>query len=686
MKKKILLSLTLCLFVAGSLLAQKVEYSLNKRTGAIQEIKIQNDDTNMSWLISTDRKQYQWIGEDYGWGLGDLTLVLNGVEVKRVWLEPEIKKVDKEQSLHIYNLREVEIHVTRKMVNNDLVEYFEFKNKTNSTVKLKDIAVSTPFNDNYPDAETCYRSRTNAHVWAGNSNAYVNAMRMGAFAPHLGLVLTEGSIKSYEIRERAYTKGWSNLRGAILLNPENCTLNPNESYKFSWTIFAHDGQSDFYNKLLAYGSVVGRSDKYVYEKGEKARVEFEYGGQLKSPAIYANGKEIKSTLEGNKIVAEYFAEKEGDLTFTLNYGNGKSTYVQCLTISGEKELISKRVNFIIDKQQFSSKTDSRDGAYLVYDNEAEEIFLNPESRHDCDEGRERLGMGVLLALQYQRTKDEKIKESLLKYYNFVRRLQQEDYTTFSTADHKSRNRAYNYPWVATFYFEMFNVTGDKKYLSDAYLTLKALYRKFGHGFYAIDTPVKGYYLLKSSGFAEEAESLLDDFKRTADAYLKNGWHYPKSEVNYEQSIVGPSIIHLLRTYLVTKDEKYLSGAKELLPLLESFGGSQPSYFMNEIAIRHWDGYWFGKYRLWGDTFVHYWSTITAVAYNLYYRSTGDESYQERAKNIVRNNLCQFFEDGSASCAFIYPNKVNGENAHVFDPYANDQDWALVFNFYVNNNL
>ncbi|AZQ39116.1 hypothetical protein EJ357_41500 [Streptomyces cyaneochromogenes] len=31
-----------------------------------------------------------------------------------------------------------------------------------------------------------------------------------------------------------------------------------------------------------------------------------------------------------------------------------------------------------------------------------------------------------------------------------------------------------------------------------------------------------------------------------------------------------------------------------------------------IAIRHWDGYWFGTDRPWGDVFPHYWGALTAT--------------------------------------------------------------------------
>ena len=61
-------------------------------------------------------------------------------------------------------------------------------------------------------------------------------------------------------------------------------------------------------------------------------------------------------------------------------------------------------------------------------------------------------------------------------------------------------------------------------------------------------------------------------------------------------------------------QRYLEEVQRQLPVLEAFNGFQPSYHLNDIAIRHWDGYWFGKREMFGDTFPHYWSTITAVAF------------------------------------------------------------------------
>ena len=102
---------------------------------------------------------------------------------------------------------------------------------------------------------------------------------------------------------------------------------------------------------------------------------------------------------------------------------------------------------------------------MVYDNEKNEIYLN--NTHNCnpvdrDEGAERVGMGVLLAKYYQLHPVAEVKASLLRYASFLRnRLQDADYKTFSSVDQKGRNRAYNYVWVADFYFQMYKITNDK---------------------------------------------------------------------------------------------------------------------------------------------------------------------------------------------------------------------------------
>jgi len=128
---------------------------------------------------------------------------------------------------------------------------------------------------------------------------------------------------------------------------------------------------------------------------------------------------------------------------------------------------------------------------------------------------------------------------------------------------------------------------------------------------------------------------------------------------------------------LTEEPAYLHAARVQLPCLEAFNGRQPDHRLHDIAIRHWDDYWFGRRRVYGDTQPHYWSTITALAFDLYAEATRDQSYARRARGILLGNLSSFGADGRASCAYLNPLTVNGRPGKFLDPWANDQDWALV---------
>jgi hypothetical protein len=122
---------------------------------------------------------------------------------------------------------------------------------------------------------------------------------------------------------------------------------------------------------------------------------------------------------------------------------------------------------------------------------------------------------------------------------------------------------------------------------------------------------------------------------------------------------------------------------ERLPWLLAFGGPQPHVRLRDIAIRHWDGYWFGREQLWGDVFPHHWSALTANVLMLLPPGAARVVERDRgvparllAERIYAANLIDFRPDGSATAAFVMPSCVSGRPAHRADPVANDQDWAL----------
>ena len=84
-----------------------------------------------------------------------------------------------------------------------------------------------------------------------------------------------------------------------------------------------------------------------------------------------------------------------------------------------------------------------------------------------------------------------------------------------------------------------------------------------------------------------------------------------------------------------------------------------------------------------------WSSLSAYAFSLHTQVTGDNALRMQVKKILRNLLCLFFPDGTASCAYLHPYSVtmlNPDDSEIaparrgefFDLWANDQDFALYY--------
>lgn len=605
-----------------------VVYEEDTKTKGLKSMSISSY-PEMNWILRADGSQYKWVTEKYQWG--------------RTFNVPE----------------GVDVKIDRKMDNGELVETYTFTNTSKKKVKFDDTGIYTPFNDNYPKTNICMTQRCNTHIWTGGTGSYVQAIRMDGKGTQLGLVLTKGSIPSYQTFERSREKGMSNYRGILAMDLPDIELKAGNSYTIQWRIFATRNK-DFDSEVLKRGGIVASSPKYVYNVGETATVTFKKGTE-------------------QKLIKHKFS-KTGKALVEWN-----GAKVELLGISSPENLIEKRAHFITAHQQMHKAGYPSQEALMIYDNKADTIVWQDHGRNDLSDGRERLGMGCFLAKYTEKHPDENTVKALKRYASFVRNsLQEKDYFTKSSSTKTYAHRGYNYAWVADFYFNMYNLTGEKQYAIDGYGTMRTLFRHYAHKFYCIGIPtINGIKALEKAGLTNERDSLMDDYKKLADTFIRNGLDYPGSEVNYEQSIVAPSVEFLCEMYMLTKDKKYLDGAEVQMPALEAFNGHQPSYHLNDIAIRHWDCYWFGKKRFFGDTMPHYWSTITAAAFHYYALATGKTEFQQRAEEIVRNNLSNFFEDGKASCAYVYTSHVNGEKAAFYDDYANDQDWALYYYLVVN---
>lgn len=564
-----------------------------------------------------------------------------------------------------------------------LIEHYTFINNTERDIftSKKGIAIYTPFSDDYKDSKTCVTNRCHTHIWCGEDISYVMALRMGGEAPHLGLVLLEGALCGYSV-ERDFAK-MSNDRGDFLLHPVPLVLAPGDSYRISWRLFSHQGKDDFYQKIKEYSPkfLAVEAEQYVIFQGEK--IQFTV-----MPVFPFTEEQVQIVREGftepiqvvdGQIVVEELAGNTGEYSYDINVA-GVHTHLNILVQPVIRKLAERRCRFIVEHQQYHNPESHLDGAYLIYDNEEDHTFYHPAN--DYNGGRERVCMGILLAKYLQTNGREEFEVSLKQYVRYVERELVDVETGRVCNDYQhddSYQRLYNYPWFSLLYLELYRLYREKEQLLVAYRIMKSFYEQGGAHFYAIEIPlVRLLNELSEAGCGAERDVLMKHFREHCEFILEKGTDYPAHEVNYEQSIVAPAANLLIQMYQATGEAIYLNGAERQMEVLELFNGRQPDYHMYEVAIRHWDGYWFGKKKLYGDTYPHYWSALTANAYKDWKQITGQTVYGERAEAAYRAVLSLIHEDGRASCAYVYPVTVNGIEADFYDPYANDQDWALYF--------
>ncbi|KNG79939.1 hypothetical protein ANOM_011894 [Aspergillus nomiae NRRL 13137] len=662
-------------------------------TGALLSIVNPKDNASMSWISGPDNAPWQPLGSRWGLGyvdVGDLN--------RAYWQAPNIT-VEEDRMTVFYTLEKVDLNVTRWVdePSNSFRECYSFTNTGADAIALNDggiqsLGIYTPFNDHYTSTEDVLEHRSHAHIWAsGASSSWVKLTRMGLRGPHLGLVLTEGALSGYSVESRD-TVTSSNTRGVFLLHPDVPTLESMESTQICWTMFWHDDWEDFLEQSLQRSDQVIHVEASPWTAVEGESVNLTVYGRP-GDKISFRGVDLAPVGKAGTYLTSIQAKTAGEqqLTFTLERGESRHNATIVLnTVHQIDEIIQNRVKFITTNQQISSSfpDTSKAGAYAVYDTQMEDI-VTFDTASDRNTGRERVGMGVLVARWLQNNSDTEVEESLRIYYNYViNKLQDPSGYVYDwpVGSSIASLRLYDWPWVMQLHLAMAKlgnraVTSHGNYTATPVerfmVTLERFYAEGGETYYPIGLPIyESLTFFNKTRNRAAYERALQLFVVHGKQIAEVGDNYPSSEVNYEQSIIAPAAIILLELYRSTGDTFWLKSAYRHFDLLEAFGGRQPDYHLNDVAIRHWDGYWFGKDRMWGDTFPHYWSTLTGIAMHHYSRATGDEPYQTRAEKILRANLVLFTGEGQGSCAFLYPTTVNGRTGHYLDPYANDQDWAL----------
>lgn len=649
------------------------DIELDRESGLLRSIVLKNDDEKMNWCAENGRwgaPHHETFNDEFGeWR-------------PRIEFELVDFSEDETSARSVYSNGIMQVDVKRYFDGDgNFRERYTLKNLQYPPLLLSEhnFSVEVPFSDRYTYADECMAHRCHAHIWCGHDTTYINALRMGVSEKNLGLVVKQGAFDGYSVLDCV-----GNNRGRFLLNIAPIEILKDEEYSIEWVIFPHGGKEDFKLKAKKYESFIDiESEHYTLFKGEKISFSARSAGlnaDADNAEIYVGHGRIPFEVCDGVIKAEFEPTELGEYRIWVKIGE-KKTFADFILKESFEALLEKRINFIVEHQQYHREGSPLDGAFLIYDNKHEHVIFE-ECLGDHNACRERLGMAILITRYLQTHRNERLYRAFTKYIAYVKRELFDESTgnVFGAlGKDEKRVRLYNAPWMATLFTEAYMLTGDRTYLEYVMELFRKYYKIGGERFYPNGISIlRTANAFKAAGMEDEYGEIYSLFKTHVDNMVKNETSYPKHEVNFEQTIVSPAATFISEFAALSGDEAYVREAKKHIEVLERFNGSQPSYHLSEIPIRYWDDFWFGDSMIMGDTFPHYWSCLTARSFCDYYNVSGEQKYLAAARECMRNCLCLFTDDGRGSAAYVYPYKLNKTFGEHYDNWANDQDFALYF--------
>ncbi|RKN43762.1 hypothetical protein [Streptomyces hoynatensis] len=616
-----------------------------------------------------------WHSLEHQWGSGHLVTDRGAAR----WHAPAaLRVVDGAVEAVHTPLPGVCVEVRRRVDGELLRERYAVVNTAAEPLTLTGLGVQTPFADWYPDAEGSLERAVHAHLFTGGTWAWALAQPMSGRGRCLGLVVREGALRAYAVESRNQAS-LSHVRGHLVLlvtdrarNPEAfggqpaLHLAPGEAVTLEWELGWYASVAEF----TAATRPPAAFSAYAAEVGKPILVEAAF---VDSPDP---GVQVTRESEGR-----FRVESSVHGTHTLDVGEGARTEV--LFHLPLEEMVRRRVAYIAAHQRPVERPGLLAHAFVPVDTRTG-LRLATNGWSDWSDGSERIAMPLLLQQAAARgLADPEEPGPLLEGWSrfAVRHLLDE--TGAPRRGSFSRHikpRLYDMPWLAQFFHDRYCVHGREEDLARAACILERSFELGGATHLSIGsspttTAVCGS--LQAAGQAVRAAALRDRLVDSAREFVARGRRLPAHEVNYEQSMVAPLIDLLTDAHALTGEAVFHDAISERLPWLLAFGGPQPHARLHGIAIRHWDGYWFGANRLWGDVFPHYWSTLTATTLLRLPATLRTPGTDRLAEAILRANMANYREDGSATCAFVMPSAIDGRPGHTADPVANDQDWHLV---------
>mgnify|MGYP002727732117 CR=1 FL=1 len=583
----------------------------------------------------------------------------------------------------------VRLTIDRRLSSKKYIETYTFLNTAKSPVTLnKDFgAISYAGNSFFDKKPDMLFTRCNTHIFTGEDITYLYSIKLCGKPPYLYVRAEQGSFSGYGLAaDIALTPMASFDRGQIWIFPKTKTLKPGEKAEFILNYH-------FVNKRPENTGFHCSLNKYSLFMGETVKLYVHTKTPICDLSVTCSDRKVSMNIKNTSAEGIIKPKKTGEYRIKVCV-NGKNTWLSFCVLPKLSEILEKRAAFICFKQQCENTDSPLHGAYLIYNKKTGDLVYEQDFP-DHNAARERLSMGVTVALALQQNKSSALSHSLKLYRDFLER----EIVNVKTGEVKNgvndaRTRLYNYPWVSTFYFELYKATGDITALQTAADVMIHYYSVGGEN---MESHVEIHRLLpflKKEKLENSYQLLLAGFLKHADSIVARRNDSSSPEVSCANGMMSMMGVILINAFLLTNDKKYLAPVEDVADIVGNFYALQPDFHCYGMAVRFWDLYWFGESRVYGDTFPQWLCANTAEFYAFYDKAFKTHKHSRLIREILLGCCSVYDEDGFGSCGYLYPDEViayssdparqekhrpiGKHSGKFYDSFANDQDWSLYY--------
>lgn len=620
-------------------------------------------------------------GPDHRWGSGHIVTDRGAVR----WQVPDQLRIDATTvSSRVTTPWQVGIEIERRG-GAVLTETYRVRNEGSSPLRISSWGIQTPFADIYPGARDALEQCVNTHVHTGGAWAWVLAVPMSGRGPRLGLRVEQGQLWSYGVESRNVAVH-SNFRGHLVLNVTDAaraphafggqpvvTVAPGGCQSLKWTLGWYDDEESF----LAADPI--RLDRVCAPAGGTLLVRCPEGAELSAEdaRVEQRGDSIAVSRQSHGRVVVTVRDDE----LSTVAGSSWQGRTEVFFHAAVEELVRARVDYVLAHQLASGRQGTRANAVVPVDSRTGLAQLD-SGWVDWSDGGERMGTVLMM----QRALDRgwvpsHVDEVVGGWVDFaLEHLVAPDWSTRrgSQVMHPTV-RLYDVPWLVLVLAERYRSSCRARLLELAHRLLTRAFEMGIGSFLAIGLGEAVTMVadeLEGRGYGRAAVELREQLVASARHFAALGTDLPVHEVSYEQSMVAPLVDLMVHAHRLTGGEVFLEACAERLDWLTAFAGPQPHARLRRVPIRHWDGFWFGSRRQWGDVFPHHWAALSGQVLVRLPARLQTAATREAARDVLESTLINYDPDGSATCAFVMPATVDAEPAHTADPLVNDQDWPL----------